>query len=108
MAKQDWKIVLICVTLSALTAIGVNIVLNRKSESMSNDILRVKGIELVDTQGRVLGAFELTHNGRSNEVPQLVLRDSDGRDSMKIDVDARGDGALSFSNDHWKEGAIIL
>jgi len=108
MAKQDWKIVLISVTLSALTAIGVSILFNRKSELVSNDVLRVKGIELVDTQGRVLGAFELTHNGRNNDVPQLVMRDSDGRDSIKIDVDPRGDGALSFSNDHWNEGAIVL
>jgi hypothetical protein len=108
MAKHDWKVVLISVTLSALAAIGVNIVLNRKSDSISNDVLHVKGIELVDTQGRVLGAFELTHNGQSNDVPQLVMRDSDGRDSIKVDVDARGDGTLSFSNDHWNEGAVIL
>jgi hypothetical protein len=108
MANQNWKILTTSVILSALTSIAVSVALKPKIESSQRDILRVKGIELVDDRGRVLGAFELTAGGRGNAAPRLVLRDIDGRDSIRMEVDSRGDGTLGFSSDHWNEGAVIL
>ena len=108
MANQSWKVPIASVVLSVLASIIVSIALKPKAVSSQRDVLRVKGIELVDDRGRVLGAFELVGNGRENALPRLVLRDIDGRDSIKMEVDSRGDGTLGFSNDHWNEGAVIL
>lgn len=108
MANQISKILITSVISSALTSIAVSVALRPKTEPPQHDILRVKGIELVNNQGRVLGVFELADDGPGTTRPRLVLRDSNGRDSITMEVNTRGDGTLGFSSDRWNEGAVVL
>jgi hypothetical protein len=107
-SKQNLLTVVISVISSIVLSISANLLLDSHREHAPSDVVRAKRMELIDAQGRVLGTFELVQNGHGGAVPQLVMRDSSGRDSIEMGVDGRGDGILSFSNDYWNEGAIIL
>jgi hypothetical protein len=72
------------------------------------EVVRAKRVELIDSQGSVRATFELAKNGSDGVAPHLVMRDADGRDSIEMSVDSRGNGALSFASEHWNEGAVIL
>lgn len=108
MSKQNLLTVVISVVSSIVLSIAANLLFGRQREYAPSDVVRAKRVELVDTQGRVLGTFELVQDGHGGSVPHLVMRDSSGRDSIEMGVDGRGDGALGFANDYWNEGAIIL
>ncbi|MEI9977952.1 MAG: hypothetical protein WDN23_02965 [Edaphobacter sp.] len=108
MSKQNLLTVVISVVSSIVLSIVANLVFDRQREHAPPDVVRVKRVELIDAQGRVMGAFELVQDGHGRALPHLVMRDSSGRDSIEMSVDGRGDGVLGFSNDYWNEGAIIL
>jgi hypothetical protein len=50
----------------------------------------------------------LDKGGRGGVVPRLIMRDADGRDSIEMGVDLRGDGGLASANDYWNGGALVL
>jgi hypothetical protein len=108
MSKQNLLTVVISIVSSIVLSISANLIFNRQREYAPSDVVRAKRVELIDAQGRVLGTFELVQDGHGGALPRLVMRDSNGRDSIQMVVNSRGDGALGFANDYWNEGAIIL
>jgi hypothetical protein len=104
MTKQNLLTVTSSVVLSVVASTIANLAFDRQREPVLPDVIRAKRVELIDGQGRIRGVFELAKGGE----PHLVMRDTDGRDSIEMFVDGRGDGALGFSNDYWNEGAVIL
>lgn len=95
---------ILSVTLSVLA----NFLLDKQREPQLPDVVRAKRVELIDPNGRIRGAFELAPEQGGDVYPQLVMRDIDGRNSIEMSVRDQGYGALSFSNDHWNEGAVTL
>ena len=104
MTKQSMYTVALSVVLSVAASTAVNLAFDKQREPVLPDVVRAKRVELIDTQGRIRGAFELAKDG----VPDLVMRDADGRDSIYMGLDSRGDGGLGFANDYWNAGAVIL
>jgi hypothetical protein len=108
MIKQNWLTVLAIVVLSVVCSLTTNLMLNLRKDAVVPEVVRARSVELVDAKGHVGGTFELVNDGQGGTMPRIALRDPNGRDSIVMRVDARGDGTLSFSNDYWNEGAIIL
>jgi hypothetical protein len=108
MTKQSLYTVALSVVISVVASTAANLAFDRQREPVLPDVIRTKRVELIDAQGRIRGTFELAKDGRDGVVPRLVMRDADGRDSIEMGVDGRGDGGLAFANDYWNEGAIIL
>jgi hypothetical protein len=108
MSKQNLLTIVVSVVLSIVASTVVNLAYRQKLGPFLPEVIRAKSFELTDTQGHVLGLFELISNGQNGSVPHLVMRDASGRDSIEMGIDTRGDGALGFSSDHWNEGAVIL
>jgi len=108
MSRQNFYTVVLCVILSVIASTAANLVIDRRREPISADVVRAKSVELIDAQGRIRGIFELAKDGNGGVLPHLVMRDVDGRDSIEMGVNGRGDGALEFASDHWNEGAVIL
>ncbi len=99
---------MLSIVLSVIASTAVNLAFDRQREPVLLDVVRAKRLELIDAQGRIRGTFELVRNGHDDVGPHLVMRDADGRDSIEMGVNARGDGALAFANDYWNAGAVIL
>src|ERR1700737_2002722 len=108
MTKQSLYTVVLSVFLSVVASTAANLAYDRQREPVLPDVVRAKSVELIDAQGRIRGTFELAKNGRDGVVPRLVMRDADGRDSIEMVVNSRGDGDLAFANDYWNEGALVL
>jgi hypothetical protein len=108
MTKQSLSTVVLSVVLSVVASTAVNLAFDRQREPVLPDVVRAKRVELIDAQGRIRGTFELAKAGGDDVVPRLVMRDADGRDSIEMGLNARGDGGLAFANDYWNEGAVIL
>jgi hypothetical protein len=108
MIKQNWLTALAIVVLSVVCSLSTNLMLNRRKEAIVPEVVRAKSVELIDAKGHVGGTFELVNNGQGGVMPRIVLRGPNGRDSIVMSVDTRGDGTISFSNDFWNEGAITL
>jgi hypothetical protein len=101
MTKQSLYTVVLSIVLSVVASTAANLAFDRQREPVLPDVVRAKRVELIDAQGRIRGTFELVRNGRDDVGPHLVMRDADGRDSIEMGVNARGDGELSFANDYW-------
>ena len=108
MTKQSLCTIVLSVVLSVIASTAATLLFDRQREPVLPEVVRAKRVELIDAQGRIRGTFELAKDGRDGVVPHLVMRDADGRDSIEMGVDSRGDGALSFASEHWNEGAVIL
>src|SRR5260370_5626098 len=108
MTKQSRSTLALSVILSIVASTAANLAFDRQREQVLPDVVRAKRVELIDAEGRIRGTFELAKDGRDGVVPRLVMRDADGRDSIEMGVDSRGNGALSFASEHWNEGAVIL
>jgi hypothetical protein len=108
MTKQSLSTLVLSVVLSVIASTAANLAFDRQREPVLPDVVRAKSVELIDSQGRIRATFELVKDGRDSVVPHLVMRDANGRDSIEMGVDARGNGALSFASEHWNEGAVIL
>ena len=98
MTKQSLYTVVLSVFLSVVASTAANLAYDRQREPVLPDVVRAKSVELIDAQGRIRGTFELAKNGRDGVVPRLVMRDADGRDSIEMVVNSRGDGDLAFAN----------
>jgi hypothetical protein len=59
--------------------------------------LRVRSIEIVDERGRLRGRIGMAQVG-GRQLPQLVLLDEKGKDSVFLTLNARGEGTLFFSS----------
>jgi hypothetical protein len=108
MLKSSGFTIGISVTLSLLASVAVNVAFRRQSPHTPSGVIRARGVELVDSQGRVRGEFKLSELQEHSVAPQLVLRDEDGRVSAVLTLDRRRDGYLSYASDHWSEGAVVL
>jgi hypothetical protein len=108
MTKQSLATVTLSVVLSVVSSTAANLAFDRRREPVLPDVVRAKSVELIDAYGRIRGTFELAKDGRGGVMPRMVMRDADGRDSIQMFVDRRGDGVLGFASDHWNEGAVIL
>jgi hypothetical protein len=108
MRNQSLLTVTLSVVLSVIASTAVNLGFDRQRGPVLPDVVRAKRVELIDAQGRIRGTFELVKTGQNSVQPSLVMRDTDGRDSIEMGIDTRGDGALGFSSDHWNEGTVIL
>jgi hypothetical protein len=108
MFKQSWMMILALVVLSVMSSLCTILVLNHHNGLASSDVLRVKRIELVDAKGRVGGILELESNRPGEPTTRLTLRGPNGRDSIVMNVNSKGDGTISFSNPFWNEGAVTL
>ncbi len=108
MTKQSLSTVALSVILSIVASTAANLAFDRQREPVLPDVVRAKRVELIDAEGRIRGTFELAKDGRDGVVPRLVMRDADGRDSIEMGLDVRGDGGLAFANDYWNGGALIL
>ena len=100
-------VLLLSVSTSVLASMAVTYAVDRQRESVPPDVVRAKRIELVDSRGQVESWYGVVDEG-GRSVPRLVMRGSDGHESLALQVDMRGDGDLSFGNDHWQTSAIIL
>ena len=107
MSRQNLFTVVISVTLSIFFSTAINLVLVRRERTYP-DIVRARKVELVDAQGRTMGAFQLASDGQNGDSPLLVMRNRDGRDVIELGVGNDGNGVLSFASEHWNEGALIL
>jgi hypothetical protein len=108
MTKQSLSTVVLSVVLSVVASTAVNFAFDKQREPVLPDVVRAKRVELIDAQGRIRGTFELAKAGGDDVVPCLVMRDADGRDSIYLGLDLRGDGELAFPNDYWNGGALVL
>jgi hypothetical protein len=108
MTKQNFLTIVISVVLSVAFSTVANLTLERQREPVLPDVVRAKRVELIDAQGHIRATFELASDGRNGVLPHLAMRDVDGRDSIEMGVDDRGNGALGFASEHWNEGAVIL
>src|SRR5260370_2132675 len=108
MTKQGLSTVALSVILSIVASTAANLGFDGQREPVLPDVVRAKRVELIDAEGRIRGTFELAKDGRDGVVPRLVMRDADGRDSIEMGLDVRGDGGLAFANDYWNGGALIL
>ncbi len=108
MTKQSLYTVALSIVLSVIVSTAVNLAFDRQREPVLPDVVRAKRVELIDAQGRIRGTFELEKIGRDDVGPRLIMRDADGRDSIYMGLDSRGDGELAFPNDYWNGGALVL
>lgn len=99
---------ILSIFLSVAFSLAASFAYIRHSLPPRSNIVRTAAIELVDEKGNVRGEFRLVKPPGGTPVPQLIMRDQAGRESIVMQVDARGDGDLSFASDHWNEGAVIL
>lgn len=70
--------------------------------------IKVRSIQVVDDVGRVRAKLEMRRPYGGEEIPHLVMLDATGTEAIEMLVNQRGDGTLSFSNDFWPQGAIVL
>jgi hypothetical protein len=103
MNRRDIGMVLLCVACSVLACIGTNQYDKRKPV----DILRTKKVEIVDDEGRIRGILGLVGDRASESQPRLVLRDTDGREVILLNVSRNGEGFLGFSSKDI-EGVVII
>jgi hypothetical protein len=108
MTKQSLSTVALSVVLSVVASTAANLLFDRQREPVLPDVVRAKRVELIDAEGRVRGTFELADHGHFGVTPHLIMRDADGRDSIYMGLDVRGDGSLAFANDYWNGGSLIL
>ena len=108
MTKQSLYTIALSVLLSVAASTAVNLAVDKQREPVLPDVVRAKRVELIDAQGRIRGTFGLAKNGGDDVGPHLVMRDADGRDSIYLGLDLRGDGELAFPNDYWNGGALVL
>lgn len=108
MTKQSLSTVALSVVLSVVASTAANLLFDRQREPVLPNVVRAKRVELIDAEGRVRGTFELADHGHFGVTPHLIMRDADGRDSIYMGLDVRGDGSLAFANDYWNEGSLIL
>ena len=108
MSRQNLLTVTMSIVLSIAASTAANLAFDRQREPVLPNVIRAKSVELIDAQGVVRGTFGLVNAGKHGVVPSLVMRDADGRDSLVLGLDIRGDGDLSFASDHWNEAALEL
>ena len=106
-----WKQYAATVILAMATSVVVTLVVERPVKGKAGDTLRAKKIELIDDNGKVRGALELTpwENGPKKMEPRLVLMDDQGNPSATLYLNMRGEGSLSFSSyqpENFREGIL--
>lgn len=105
--RSRW-IIGLSVAFSSIVSTAVNLAFERRHLSLTPPVIQTSRLEIVDKDGNVRATLGLRKHDSGNLQPQLSLRDADGRESIVLEVDGRGDGYLAFANDYWQEGAIIL
>ena len=100
--------IVLTVALSVSLSVLASSLMWNAGERGRPDTLRVKTLELVDAKGHVRGSFRLVRLPDGKETPWLTMADFRGDDVLRMGLDERGDGSLSFSNDFWHEGAVVL
>jgi hypothetical protein len=108
MTKQSLYTIVLSIVLSVVASTAANLLFDRQREPVLPEVLRAKRVELIDEQGRIRGTFELADQGHYGVTPRLIMRDADGRDSIYMGLDVRGDGGLAFANDYWNGAAMVL
>jgi hypothetical protein len=108
MTKQSLYTLVLSVVLSVVASTAATLLFDRQREPVLPEVVRAKRVELIDAQGRIRGTFELADQGHYGVTPRLIMRDADGRDSIDMGLDSRGDGELAFANDYWVAGALVL
>ncbi len=96
----------LCLVLSIGASVAATLAFERHREVLP-DLIRTKQFEVVDGGGRVLIRMAGVKHGNDPAVPVVTLLDADGRDSITMAVDPRGDGILNFASDRW-HGTIVL
>jgi hypothetical protein len=108
LSKRNLLTIVLTVVLSVSLSVLASSLMWNARERGQTDTLRVKKLELVDAQGRVRGSFRLVRLPDGKETPRLTMADFNSEEVLEMGLDERGDGSLSFSNDFWPEGAVVL
>jgi len=106
--KNNAAVVALCLGVSIASSLGTNMYLAHYRVDKVGEVLRVKRIELIDNNENALAVFELKRARNGSLSPELVLRDSSGRDSIDMGVDENGNGVLGFASEQWNVGAVTL
>lgn len=96
MTKQSLYTIALSVLLSVAASTAVNLAVDKQREPVLPDVVRAKRVELIDAQGRIRGTFGLAKNGGDDVGPHLIMRDADGRDSIYLGLDLRGEANWHF------------
>jgi hypothetical protein len=108
MSRTSLISIMTSVVLSVVFSVGSVSFFERHRETRVPEVIQARKIELVDATGNVRATLELFRPTKGDELPRLTFSDMRGDKVMELGLDQRGDGALSFSNDYWAEGAVIL
>jgi hypothetical protein len=79
-----------------------------RREPVLPDVVRAKRVELIDSEGRIRGAFELVGTEKGKVVPHLIMRNDRGDDSIEMGVNSRGDGSWGLTAITGEEGRSFL
>ncbi len=108
MSRTSLISVVTSVVLSIVLSLGSVSFFERHREMSVPEVIQARKIELVDSTGKVRATLELVKPAKGDELPRLTFSDMRGDNVVELGLDQRGDGSLSFSNDYWAEGAVIL
>ena len=103
-----WFAVLISAAASASITGAVVYHIDHIVAMQTAPLVRTQRVELIDSTGRVRAFFELDPTPSRGQNPRLVMTDNDGRQAVALGLDQMGNGALSFSSEHWNTGAVVL
>jgi hypothetical protein len=108
MSKSSLISIVASVLLSMVFSLGCVAFFERHRDVKAPDVMQTRKIELVDSSGKVRATLEVAKTAMGDELPRLTFSDTRGDRVVELGLDQRGDGSLSFSNDYWAEGAVIL
>ena len=91
---------------SVLLSVGAALWIAHHHRSENAAPIRTRAIELIDEQGRVRATIG-TVRVEGHEQPQVTLLAEDGRASVLLSVNSRGEGTLFFSSLE-QEGKVAL
>ena len=108
MSRPIVQVAAVSLVVSSVISTAVTLAVIRLNSTNPAQILQVKRVEIMDSEGRIRGIFGFSDHKSEATVPRLTLLHFDGRESVRLSTDPHGNSELEFASDRWNEGAVIL